>query len=65
MKIKCCYGCVAPKRFPGCHSTCPEYLKEKSEYEKKKAENDKKLAVRYGIKAQRTAGVMKALKNRR
>lgn len=20
-----CKGCVAPKRYPGCHADCPEY----------------------------------------
>lgn len=63
--IRCCEGCVAPKRYPGCHATCPEYLQEKEEYEARKAEIDKKLAVKYGIKAQRTAGVMKALRKKR
>lgn len=29
--IKCCKGCVAPKRYPGCHSNCPEYLMEKKQ----------------------------------
>lgn len=28
-QIKCCIKCVAPKRHPGCHGTCEEYLKEK------------------------------------
>lgn len=27
--IRCCYGCVAPKRHVGCHATCPNYIKEK------------------------------------
>ena len=28
--ILCCKGCVAPKRYPGCHGHCPEYIKEKA-----------------------------------
>ena len=36
MGIKCCKGCVAPKRHPGCHSKCEQFLKEKEEYEKEK-----------------------------
>jgi hypothetical protein len=24
-KITCCNGCVAPKRYPGCHDHCPDY----------------------------------------
>lgn len=26
--MKCCKGCVAPKRYPGCSDKCPEYLAE-------------------------------------
>lgn len=36
MGIKCCYGCVPPKRYPGCGATCPEYIKEKAEDAAKK-----------------------------
>lgn len=32
-KIKCCKGCVAPKRHVGCHDTCKDYIKEKQENE--------------------------------
>ena len=27
--FECCMNCVAPKRHPGCHSTCEEYKKGK------------------------------------
>lgn len=38
-----CIGCVAPKRHPGCHDTCGDYIVEKAfhnvaleeEYEKR------------------------------
>ena len=33
--ITCCRYCVAPKRHPGCHSTCPEYIKEREEHQRK------------------------------
>lgn len=36
MKIKCCKDCVAPKRRPGCHGVCPEYLYEKALWEEEK-----------------------------
>ena len=36
MAIKCCKGCVPPKRTPTCHSTCEEYLKEKAKWEEEK-----------------------------
>ena len=29
-QIKCCYGCVAPKRHIGCHASCPEYRAEEA-----------------------------------
>lgn len=57
MKIKCCKDCVAPKRHPGCHGVCPEYLYEKAlwrECEKhlnieddNLHRKDKKLSFRY------------------
>ena len=34
--IWCCKDCVAPKRRPGCHGSCPEYLVEKAEYDKER-----------------------------
>ena len=30
--IKCCNGCIPPKRYPGCGGKCKEYKKEKAEY---------------------------------
>lgn len=36
--INSCKGCVAPKRYPGCHAVCPEYLADKEEHERRKAE---------------------------
>jgi hypothetical protein len=49
MAIYSCKGCVAPKRHPGCHSSCEEYLKEKAEYERKKAEEEKRRKIEYGL----------------
>lgn len=42
MTIKCCLYCVAPKRHPGCHGDCPEYLQEREalDEELKKARED-------------------------
>ena len=34
--IKCCHGCVAPKRHPGCHDHCEEYKKERDEFHRNK-----------------------------
>lgn len=31
---KCCKDCMPPKRYPGCHGHCEEYLGEKKELDK-------------------------------
>ena len=63
--IKCCKSCVAPKRYPGCHSHCPEYRAEKAVYEAEKAEAEKRKAIRDGLDAQTIAGVERAKKIRK
>lgn len=65
MTIFSCRYCTAPKRHPGCHSTCPEYLKDKAEHERRKEQLDKERAVQNAIYEQRSIHVRKALKNRR
>lgn len=60
--MKCCHGCVAPKRQPGCHGHCPDYIKERAEYDEKKAAEDKKNAVAIGIYQQKAHGVHRAMK---
>jgi len=63
--IKCCNGCVAPKRYPGCHDHCPEYAAEKAEYEKLKAKDDKRRKVKADIYNQRSINVAKAIRRHR
>lgn len=61
MKIKCCKDCVAPKRHPGCHGVCPEYLYEKALWEEEKKvirEEHRRFSELY---EQRSEGVRKAL----
>ena len=38
-----CHHCVPPKRQPGCHDRCPDYIKAKAKYDekRKKARLDK------------------------
>ena len=36
--ITCCKDCVAPKRRPGCHGSCPEYIVEKAEHDRERLE---------------------------
>lgn len=65
MKIKCCKDCVAPKRPPGCHGVCPEYLYEKALWEEEKKvirEEHRRFSELY---EQRSERVRKALKHRR
>lgn len=65
MAINCCKGCVAPKRYPGCHGRCPEYLEEKARWDELMAAERKKLDTQYGITSARSEAVGKALKSRR
>ena len=65
MAIKCCHGCIAPKRYPGCHDHCPTYAAEKAEDVAQKEAYQKKHALDTAITDQRTRAVMKAMKHRR
>lgn len=60
-----CRGCVAPKRYPGCHAVCQEYLEQKAEYDKLKAEYDKKEKLKQAILCDRGRKVYNALKGYR
>ena len=63
--IYCCKGCEAPKRHPGCHGKCEEYIKQKTEYDRLKAEYDKKEQVIGAIHGERGYKVYKARKGYR
>ena len=63
--IECCHYCVAPKRYPGCHGKCPEYLKEKAENEERKAAYYGDRSVTSGLEEQRSDAVTKAMKEMR
>lgn len=62
MAIKCCFDCVAPKRNPGCHGHCPEYIAEKEQHDKEKAILDQKKAIACGLTAQTLNAVNRANK---
>jgi hypothetical protein len=63
--IDSCHYCVAPKRHPGCHDTCPEYQKAKAEHEARKTAYEKKKAIQDGLNSQTFASVNRAKKNRK
>lgn len=65
MAIWCCKGCVAPKRYPGCHGSCPDYLAEKAEHERLRAIHDRERDISVAIYQNRGEKVNKAMKNRK
>lgn len=60
MAIYSCKGCVAPKRYPGCHDRCPEYLAEKAKHDEQTAAEAKRRYIEYGIISQLRSGVRRA-----
>ena len=65
MAIKCCHGCVAPKRYPGCHGRCPEYIEEKTEHDKEREAAFFKRQIEEGLDSQTFTGVSKANKKKK
>ena len=65
MAINCFKGCVAPKRYPGCHGKCQEYIQEKAQYDARMEAERKRKSIEVGITNARTNAVVKALKSRR
>ena len=65
MAIKCCHGCIAPRRHPGCHDHCPEYLKEKAEHDAKAAYDYKRRKTIQDLNEQRYRAITKAERNKR
>jgi hypothetical protein len=64
MAIVCCKDCKPPKRFPGCHDHCPEYLAQKAEHDRIKAEHDLKRNIDGALYSNRSDRVYKALRVR-
>ena len=65
MAIQCCKDCVAPKRYPGCHGKCQEYIEEKAQYDHLKGEYKKKADITHAIQRDRGVKVYKALRDRK
>lgn len=64
MGIKCCLGCVAPKRYPGCHDHCDEYLTEKAEHIRIKEMEYERRNVWNSVYSQKSMSILRALKRR-
>ena len=60
--INCCRYCVAPKRHPGCHDSCPDYTAQKAEHERLKAADAQRCKVENDIYNQRAENVARALR---
>lgn len=63
--IWCCKDCVAPKRHPGCHDRCPEYIEQKAIHEQELEDRRKAKAVQNRLYNQRAEGVRKANSRKR
>lgn len=63
--IKCCKGCVPPKRQPGCHDRCPEYQKEHREDMELKREIHRQEAMRYALDGARIRAMRRIRKEGR
>lgn len=63
--IKCCIDCKPPKRHPGCHDHCPEYIGERAEHDERKAVFDKQRQLNGNLTAQRLSGIDRAKKKRK
>ena len=64
MAIKCCLGCVAPKRYPGCSDHCLEYAEQRAQYDKDVAEYRRQKAIQSGITSQKFDGVFRAYRKK-
>ena len=64
MAVKCCRGCVAPKRYPGCHDRCQEYIAARAEYDRRKEIYDRERDIRNAIYHSRSEKVYKAMRER-
>ena len=63
--IDCCNGCVAPKRYPGCHGKCPEYLAQRGELDEANAIKNAEKKLDADIQKQKYDGVARALRGAR
>jgi hypothetical protein len=65
--FECCMGCVAPKRYPGCSGSCPDYKEARAIFDNDKAKHAERMALKYYINEHSTAtkdGIAKYVKKR-
>lgn len=43
--FECCHKCVAPKRYPGCSGSCPEYKEARARFDADKAKKNANSAI--------------------
>ena len=65
MPIRCCNGCVPPKRSSTCHGTCPDYIREKAEHDAQMAEEFRKRSIEQGLTNETYRAVQRAVKGKR
>ena len=65
MAIKCCKGCVPPKKNGYCHTYCEEYIQEKAEHDRQRAIDLQKRDVEAGLRNQVCDGIYRSRKTQR
>lgn len=65
MAIKCCNGCVPPKRTDTCHATCPDYIIDSAFHNVEKARENEKREIGNAIYSNRSVKVNNAMRRRR
>ena len=64
-RIDCCNGCVATRRHPGCHGSCPEYTGQRADLDETKKEMNLKHLTASNIYGQRSDSVARVTRKRR
>lgn len=64
-KIECCHGCAPPKRRPGCHSNCIDYIFERAALNEENERENRKRQAKRGVYEQRERQVTRAIKDKR
>lgn len=65
MAIKCCNGCVPPKRNPTCHGSCPDYIREKAAHDALVEADYQRRSIKNGLITQTERAVRRAAKGKR